>query len=86
MEIILVIFGSILLLFVYLLPIFIASASKSHLLGPTIVINLFLGWTLLGWVGALCMAVWPQPRPIAEQLDGLRFISRPHEKKIVQNL
>ncbi|ATN94059.1 membrane protein [Mycobacterium phage Kumao] len=41
----------------YLVPTFIAQARQSHLLGPVVVINLLLGWTFVGWVVALAMAV-----------------------------
>ena len=41
---------------VYLLPMIIA-ISRCENPGPVVVINLFLGWTLLGWVAALAMAV-----------------------------
>lgn len=43
------------LLFVYFIPSMIA-ANKKHYAG-VVVVNLFLGWTLLGWVGALAWAV-----------------------------
>ncbi|AAR89706.1 hypothetical protein PBI_U2_67 [Mycobacterium phage U2] len=42
---------------VYLLPTLVATVRKSHLQGPVTVVNLFLGWTFIGWVVALAMAV-----------------------------
>ncbi|ALA11962.1 hypothetical protein SEA_TASP14_72 [Mycobacterium phage Tasp14] len=42
---------------VYLLPTLVATVRKSHLLGPVTVVNLLLGWTFIGWVAALAMAV-----------------------------
>ena len=42
---------------VYLAPAFIASTRGHHQTMAIFVLNLFLGWTLLGWVGALVWAV-----------------------------
>ena len=49
----------ILLIFLgaYLAPSIIAVARKHHQLAPIIVINIFLGWTVIGWVVALAMSV-----------------------------
>ena len=61
---------AIIILFLYFLPSLIA-ANRKHLNAMAIfVLNLFLGWTLLGWVGALvwaCTAQQPrgiQARPV----------------------
>lgn len=40
----------------YLFPVFIAFVRSHHNLASILVINLFLGWTFLGWVIALAMA------------------------------
>ena len=47
----------------YLLPLIVAVMNKSHLVGPVAVVNILLGWTLLGWVGALVLALMPKPSP-----------------------
>lgn len=44
------------ILVLYLFPTFIASARKVRNLGSIFVINLFLGWTFIGWVVALAMS------------------------------
>ena len=41
----------------YFLPAIIANSRKHHNSGPILVINLLLGWTFLGWVGALVWAL-----------------------------
>jgi heme A synthase len=41
----------------YFAPSIVASSGKSRNVGAVIVINLFLGWTLIGWVGALALAL-----------------------------
>ena len=44
------------ILFVYCVPTLVALLRVHHQVGAIIVINLFLGWTFLGWVVALAMA------------------------------
>lgn len=41
---------------VYFLPTLIASGRGVRNTGSVVVLNLFLGWTLVGWVVALAMA------------------------------
>ena len=45
----------------YFLPGIIALIRGSRLTAPVIVLNILLGWTLLGWVVAMVMAAWPEP-------------------------
>jgi hypothetical protein len=50
----------VVLLVGYLAPILIASHREHPQLGPISVVNIFLGWTVLGWVIALawsCSAI-----------------------------
>lgn len=47
--------GLILMVAGYLIPSFIASYRNHHNVMSITVLNLFLGWTVLGWIGAL---VW----------------------------
>lgn len=42
---------------VYFLPSLIASTRLHPNLNPIILLNVFLGWTLIGWVGALIWSV-----------------------------
>jgi hypothetical protein len=44
------------LIWLYFLPTTMAGKRKSRNAGSILVINLFLGWTLIGWVVALAMA------------------------------
>lgn len=41
----------------YFLPTIIAARRHLPNLGSVIVLNIFLGWTLIGWVASLAMAV-----------------------------
>ena len=45
----------------YFLPTILAVARKVRNQGSVVVINLFLGWTLIGWVIALAMAFRTTP-------------------------
>ena len=45
----------------YLLPTIVAAVRKVPNLGSVIVINLFLGWSLIGWVVAMAMAARSHP-------------------------
>ncbi len=51
-------------LFFYFVPTYVAWVRKHHALLSIFVFNLFLGWTFLGWVGAL---VW-SCLPVRQQL------------------
>src|SRR3990167_4145182 len=56
----LLIFGCLggLALLLYFLPTVIAASGHSRNTQAIFLLNLFLGWTLLGWVGALVWAVY----------------------------
>lgn len=53
--------GGLLLLALYLLPTIIAVGRKVVNVGSVAAINVFLGWTLIGWVVALAMALRTNP-------------------------
>jgi hypothetical protein len=42
---------------IYFLPTIVAAIRGMPQTAPIVIINLFLGWTLVGWVVALAMAV-----------------------------
>ena len=48
-----------LVLVVYFMPLIIAMSRNSPHSAPLMALNLFLGWTLIGWVVALCWALMP---------------------------
>jgi hypothetical protein len=53
------------LLVLYFLPTMIASGRKHHNSGAIFALNLFLGWTLLGWVAAFVWGLTSvQSRPV----------------------
>jgi hypothetical protein len=54
--------GVMLLFGLYLLPSIVAGARHIPNVGAVIVVNFFLGWTLVGWVVALVIAVRSVPR------------------------
>jgi hypothetical protein len=48
----------------YILPSLVASYRRCDKLSPVVVVNIFLGWTVIGWIVALAMAVsGPSRRP-----------------------
>jgi len=47
----------------YFVPLIIALARRVRYRLAVTVVNVLLGWTGLGWIVALVMAVWPKPRP-----------------------
>jgi uncharacterized membrane protein YqaE (UPF0057 family) len=57
-EAVLVVFGGMAL---YCLPLIIALARQHRQGGAISLLNILLGWTLLGWVGALIWAVSASP-------------------------
>lgn len=54
---------AIVLVGLYLLPSFVAAGRKCKAGAGVAVVNIFLGWTLLGWVVALAWAVTGDPKP-----------------------
>lgn len=51
------IIGLIVVMAMYFLPTIIASSRKVTNIGSVFVINLLLGWSVIGWIVALAMAV-----------------------------
>jgi hypothetical protein len=49
----------------YFLPTIVASSRKRHNTGAIFVLNLFLGWSLIGWVVSLVWAVSSDQPPVA---------------------
>lgn len=56
----------------YFIPIIVGAIRKVPNLGSVIVINLFLGWTLIGWVVALAMAARTVPPPVRYPDESVR--------------
>ena len=56
---VLVIFAMV--LGVYFLPTVVAMMRNHHNAGAILVLNLLLGWTLLGWVAALVWSLTNRP-------------------------
>ena len=45
----------------YFLPAIIAAARHTHNATGVLLLNLFLGWTMIGWFVALLMAIFSMP-------------------------
>ena len=48
--------GGLIILFLYFVPMIVGLIRGVPNIGSIIVINVFLGWTFIGWVVALAMA------------------------------
>lgn len=51
----------LLLLPVYLVPLIVAAVRRSQSLAGIAMVNILLGWSLIGWVGALVWALVSHP-------------------------
>lgn len=51
----------LLIIVVYFVPTYVGSSKQNA--GAIFTLNLLLGWTLLGWVGALIWAMTADPKP-----------------------
>ncbi len=49
------------LIALYFLPAILAHARHTHNATGILLLNLFLGWTLIGWIVALLMALFSAP-------------------------
>lgn len=61
----------VLILFVYFIPTIAAIKNNHRNIGGIFVLNLFLGWTLLGWVIALVIAIWKEKQTLFVPADNV---------------
>lgn len=66
---------------IYLIPTIIAVNDNHPRRGVLFALNLLLGWTLIGWLGALVWAVsnpgtMEPPKPVAVDLDRIERLGR----------
>jgi hypothetical protein len=54
-------FGVLVMIGLYLLPSVVAMVRKVVNVGSVVTVNVFLGWTLVGWVVAMAMATRTNP-------------------------
>ncbi len=47
---------------IYFIPSFIANSNKKQNLSAILVLNIFLGWTVIGWIIALVWATMKDKR------------------------
>lgn len=67
---------------VYFLPSLVALARHHHQVGTVFVLNLFLGWTLVGWVVAFAIAASAVKRAAPGAAPALRPC--PHCAEMIQ--
>ncbi len=71
----------------YFIPSIVAFARKQHNAVPILFLNIFLGWTLIGWVGALIWAL-TTPQEVRSPVAPMREIKPPQppaEKRFCPN-
>lgn len=51
---------------VYFIPVYVASAKQSKNFTSILLLNIFLGWTFIGWVAALIWATMAEASKKAE--------------------
>jgi len=66
------VFGAAVLLAMYFHPTIIALKHNHLNAGAIVALNLFLGWTGLGWIGALIWASMNTAKPVAAGLAASR--------------
>ena len=52
----------------YFVPLIIGLIRRVRYRAALAVVNVLAGWTGIGWIAALVMAVWPKPQPAAAQV------------------
>jgi hypothetical protein len=60
---------TLILLVCYFIPAIVASCRRQNATGAIMVLNIFLGWTFIGWVIAL---VWASTNDLRKEPRGLR--------------
>ncbi|MDQ1713401.1 MAG: hypothetical protein QOE45_2851 [Frankiaceae bacterium] len=58
------------LLVLYFLPTVVAIGRKHHQIAPVVLVNLFLGWTFIGWIVAMVIAASAKRQPVVAQYFG----------------
>jgi Superinfection immunity protein len=63
---------------VYLVPIIVAQTRGITRIGPCFVVNIFLGWTLVGWVVAFVLALTGETETTraTKQVDQIAAVAR----------
>ena len=69
---------------VYFAPLGVALLRSSHLVGAVAIVNIFLGWTFIGWVVAFVMAVLPESKNgtviVQQAVDAGQSVEREENK------
>ena len=76
MDVIFGLFVLAMLVGLYFLPTIVSLDRKVVNKWSVVVINVFLGWTLIGWVVALAMALRTQKEPSGKVLSQIDPVSR----------
>lgn len=59
------------------IPTWVAYSREHPNRVPILLLNIFLGWTLIGWVGALVWACLAIPEPVSRPEQDMRYRREP---------
>jgi hypothetical protein len=76
-ELLIILAFILLVLPVGLLPIIVAAVRKHHQLVPIVLVTVFLGWTIIGWIVALVLALGPTGSSTARSTAGSPGVALP---------
>lgn len=68
----------------YFVPSIVAFARRHHNAVPILFLNIFLGWTLIGWVGSLIWSL-TAPQEVRSPIPASKEIPPPVEKRFCPN-
>jgi len=70
------------LIIFYIMPFCVAAARAHHSAVPIMLVNLLLGWTVIGWFVAMGWALYgPAQTPQSRARDARRYERSPGERK-----
>ncbi len=64
-------------LLIYFVPTITAVCRKAHYMSTAILLNIFLGWTFIGWVLALILACMNAPANAGQQVFITQVVDTP---------
>ncbi|SDI08907.1 superinfection immunity protein [Chryseobacterium taeanense] len=67
----------------YFIPTYIAFSRKKANTGAIFALNLFLGWALIGWVGALIWALSNEKSNTGSNIDQLTKLKVLHDEGVI---
>lgn len=70
---------------IYLIPTIVAICRKAYYSASAIIINVFFGWTFIGWVLALLLACLNSPRSNPQQIVVTQVVGNKNSARKTNN-